>query len=418
MVLASPRGIIALFASAYVLSFVDRQILALLVGPIKTALLLSDFQFALLNGLAFSLLYSILGLPIAALSDRIARPPIIVAGIIIWSVATISCGFAQNFWQLFICRMAVGVGEAALVPAVYSFLADIVTPYKLGQTLALFSLGSFIGAGIAFLFGGMLIGLLHTTHEWHGIIAWKLCFVCVGLPGLPLALLIALTVRESGRRHASFQKEDTSSETAWGFFRLHWKFFTCHFLGYSSTAIILFSLLSWMPALFLRYRHFSHQSVGEIMGLTAIFCGCAGAYVSGRLIDFLGRRNHPFPAATMGITGALSAPALLWGSIASPNIPFGIMLFAMSFFCAALPMPPSAIVLQQSVPKTVRSQFSAVLLFCNALIGLSGGSMLVGYLDDHVAGVAISLPLVTCGGGLLAALLLYGSTRFDKKVLL
>ena len=153
------------------------------------------------------------------------------------------------------------------------------------------------------------------------------------------------------------------------------------------------------------------------MGLTAIFCGCAGAYVSGRLIDFLGRRNHPFPAATMGITGALSAPVLLWGSIASPNIPFSIMLFAMSFFCAALPMPPSAIVLQQSVPKTFRSQFSAVLLFCNALIGLSGGSMLVGYLDDHVAGVAISLPLVTCGGGLLAALLLYGSTRFDKKVL-
>ena len=417
MVLTSPRGIIALFASAYVLSFVDRQILALLIGPIKAALFLSDLQFALLNGLAFSLLYSVLSLPIAALSDRMARPPIIVAGIVIWSVATIFCGFAQNFWQLFICRMAVGLGEAALVPAAYSFLADIVTPDRLGRTLALFSLGSFIGAGIAFLFGGMLIGLLHTTHEWHGIIAWKLCFICVGLPGLPLALLIALTVREPRKRRISSHDENIFPGTAWGFFRKHWKFYTCHFLGYSSTAIILFSLLSWMPALFLRYRHFSHQSVGEIMGLTAIFCGCGGAYASGRLIDFLARRKHPLPAATMGIAGALCAPILLWGSIVSPNIPLGIVLFAMAFFCAALPMPPSAIVLQQSVPKAFRSQFSAVLLFCNALIGLSGGSMLVGYLDDHVAGIAVSLPLVAGGGGLLAALLLYGSTRFYKEVL-
>lgn len=144
---ASVRWTTGLFAFAYVLSFVDRQILALLIGPVKADLGLSDFQFALLNGLAFALLYSILGLPIASLSDRVRRPPIIVAGIIIWSMATIGCGFSQNFWQLFLSRMFVGIGEAALVPAVYSFLADIM-PLRTS-----WSHTSFIFSGVIHWFG-------------------------------------------------------------------------------------------------------------------------------------------------------------------------------------------------------------------------------------------------------------------------
>lgn len=412
-----PRRSIALFASAYVLSFVDRQILALLITPIKAELLLSDFQFALLNGLAFALLYSVLGLPIAALSDRIARPPIIVAGIIIWSTATIACGLAQNFWQLFFARMAVGIGEAALVPAVYSFLADIVPSEKLGRTLALFSLGSFFGAGLAFLFGGMLINLLHATHEWHGIVSWKLCFIFVGLPGLPLALLIGLTVHEVNERHYTPQKQIPGS--AWKFFLKNPTFFLLHFFGYSSTAVILFSILSWMPALLLRDRDFSHQSVGQIMGLTAIIFGCTGAYTSGKIIDFLSKKGYRNPATKVGITAALSAPFFLCCAVFSNHDAACITYFSIAFFCAAMPMPPSAVVLQQVVPKPFRSQFSAVLLFCNALIGLSAGSMLIGYLDDHVfkiaSGIALSLTLVTSGAGLLAALLLFFSTKAYKK---
>ncbi|WP_367161143.1 MFS transporter (plasmid) [Kozakia baliensis] len=413
----SARSIVAFFASAYVLSFVDRQILSLLITPIKTQLALSDLQFALLNGLAFALLYSFLGLPIAALSDRMARPPIIVAGIVIWSIATIACGFSQNFSELFLARMGVGVGEAALVPAVYSFLADIVSRDRLGRTLALFSLGSFIGAGIAFLCGGALIGLLHDARTWHGIEPWKLCFIAVGLPGLPLAGLIACLVREP--QHRTFSRSCAEYGAAWSFFKTQPTFYTLHFLGYAATAILLFSILSWMPAFFLRDRHFSHRTVGDIMGVVAIVCGCAGAYTSGRLIDALGTRGIAHPAARVGISGTLAAATLLVMAIVVPSNTLCIILFAGAFFFAAFPMPPSAIVLQQTVPKALRAQFSAVLLLCNALIGLSAGSMLIGFLDDHAfrqnTGIASSLIVVAGSSGFIAALLIYASTKFHQQ---
>lgn len=402
---ASVRWTTGLFAFAYVLSFVDRQILALLIGPVKADLGLSDFQFALLNGLAFALLYSILGLPIASLSDRVPRPPIIVAGIIIWSMATIGCGFSQNFWQLFLSRMFVGIGEAALVPAVYSFLADIVPSERLGRTLALFSLGSFIGSGLAFLCGGILIALLHENGAWHGVATWKLCFMIVGLPGLPLALLIICCIKEPGPRPVATTRSGVAA--SFQYFLSRWRFFTLHFLGYSATAIILFSLMSWTPALLMRDRHFSRETVGVVMGIIAILCGCGGAYTSGRLIDALFMRGNTDAAARVGICGALAVPLFFLPSLYVGNTVICVILLAFAFFFASFPMPPSALVVQQNVPKIMRAQFSAVLLFCNALIGLSGGSMLIGYLDDHVFtvanGITSSLAVVTTGAALVGA---------------
>ncbi|MFT8674997.1 MAG: MFS transporter [Acetobacter sp.] len=412
------RSVITLFATAYVLSFVDRQILALLIGPVKADLGLSDFQFALLNGLAFALFYSVLGLPVAALADRMPRPPILAAGVALWSVATIGCGFSSNFWQLFFCRTCVGIGEAALVPAVYSFLADIVPPARLGRTLALFSLGSFVGAGLAFLCGGMLLAALHDATSWHGIAGWKLCFMAVGLPGLPLALCIALGVREpAGRTFGTGERPP-----AWAAARhmaRHWKFFTLHFLGYSCTAIILFSLMSWTPALLGRGRHFSHQDVGLVMGLIAIVCGCGGVYTSGRLIDLLASRGHADAPARVGLTGAVAAPLFLLAALLMPGNTAFVLLLAVAFFFASFPMPPSALVVQQQVPKALRAQFSATLLLCNAMIGLSGGSMLIGYLDDHVfrtaGGVASSLGWVVAGAAVISGVCIAATRPYLRK---
>jgi len=404
MTVFSARSAIILFATAYVLSFVDRQILALLIGPVKADLGLSDFRFALLNGLAFASLYSVLGLPISALSDRMPRPPIIASGIALWSLATVCCALSEGFWSLFACRMVVGIGEAVLVPAVYSFLADIVPPARLGRTLALFSLGSFVGAGLAYLFGGFLLSAVHNARIWHGIASWKLCFLAVGLPGLPLAATVALVVREPGPRTAPHR--ETGGISASRFLQRHPVFFIAHFLGYSCTAITLFSLMSWAPAFFVRAHCMARAQVGEMMGLIVIVCGCGGAYVSGRLIDNLERRGISAPPIRAGMTGALGAVVFLIIALSVRKEATCAIFMAVAFFFASFPMAPSAIVLQQIAPKPLRAQLSAVLLLCNALVGLSGGSMLIGYLDDEVftgpQGVGHALLLVAGGASALA----------------
>ncbi|WP_323992343.1 MFS transporter [Nguyenibacter sp. L1] len=414
----SARSLIFLFAIAYVLSFVDRQILSLLITPVKHDLFLTDFQFSILNGLAFASLYAILGLPISALSDRIRRPPIIAAGIAVWSLATLGCGLSHNFRQLFFCRMVVGTGEAALVPAVYSFLADIVPPRRLGRTLALFSLGSFVGAGLAYLCGGALLSAIHGAQSWHGIRSWKLCFIAVGLPGIPLATVIAIFVKEPGPRAPFAHFKPGPSATT--FFRQYPAFFFTHFLGYSSTAVTLFSLMSWTPAFFMRAYHMPHALVGEMMGVIVIVCGCGGAYTSGRLIDALNTRHIDNAPVKAGLVGSLCAAATLILAMSVANEMLCVALMSVTFFFASFPMPPSAIVLQQIVPKMLRSQFSAVLLLCNSLIGLSGGSMLIGYLDDRVftgtGGVAYALALVAGGASVLAALLIYLSGRLNPAI--
>ncbi len=145
---------------AYVFSFVDRQVLVLMIEPIKRDLHLTDTQFSLLNGFAFSLFYAVMGLPVAYLADRYARPRIISLGIALWSIATALCGLSQHFVHMFVARMGVGVGEAALSPGAYSMLADYFPKEKLGRAIAVYSLGSFIGGGVAFLIGGYVIALL------------------------------------------------------------------------------------------------------------------------------------------------------------------------------------------------------------------------------------------------------------------
>lgn len=408
------RRIVTLFASAYVLSFIDRQILALLIEPVKADLHLTDFQFALLNGFAFALLYSLLGLPLAALSDRYRRPPIIVTGIVVWSLATIGCGFSQNFWQLFLCRMVVGIGEAALVPAVYSYLADVVPAERLGRTLALFSLGSFIGAGLAFLFGGTLIAALHTMPHGEALAPWKLCFIAVGVPGVPLACLIGLTVREIPARHVRAMVAGRGAAVK--YFMKYPAFFLMHFVGYALTAVTLFAILGWTPALLGRDRHLSHQATGMIMGCIIIICGVGGAYGSGRLIDFLAKQGFRDAPVRVGMLSPVLTPVFFLGSIFLPGNALCIICMALAFVFAAFPMAPSAVTLQQVVPRNLRARFSSVLLLCNALIGLSGGSMLIGYLDDHIfthtSGVRLSLAVVIGGASVLAAALIVMSGLF------
>lgn len=190
---------------AYIFSYVDRQILVLMIEPIKADLNLTDTQFSLLHGLAFSLFYALIGLPIVYLADRFSRPAIISMGIIIWSIATAACGLSKNFIQLFLSRMSVGVGEAVLSPAAYSIFSNLFSKRQLGRAVGVYSIGSFIGGGLAFLVGGYVISLLKGTTLVDipilGMLRpWQVAFIIVGLPGVLIGIVFALTVRDPERQ--------------------------------------------------------------------------------------------------------------------------------------------------------------------------------------------------------------------------
>ncbi|MFT8775402.1 MAG: MFS transporter [Gluconacetobacter liquefaciens] len=407
-----------LFGCAYVLSFIDRQILSLMIGPVKADLHLNDFQFAILNGFAFALLYSVLSLPISMMADRFPRPPIIVGGLALWSLATIGCGLSNGFASLFICRMGVGIGEAALVPAVYSFLADIVPAARLGRIIALFSAGSFVGVGIAYLFGGMLMAMLQSGGlQGGGLAPWKLCFIVAGVPGLLLAVVIAIFVPEVAARGKTAVR---SGLLQTGAFILDRKWlFLLHFLGYSCSAIMLFSLMSWSPAYLMRVMAMPHAAVGAIMSGIAILCGCGGVYTSGRLMDALTTKGVVIAPMIVGGMGMVSAALLFLVSVLCGAGHAGLVFFALAFFFASFPMAPSAVLIQTVTPHAMRAQVSAIMLLCNALIGLSGGSMLIGVLSDRVFtapdGIRLSLAVVAIPASLAGALMVAATAPLYAK---
>ncbi|MCZ6830883.1 MAG: MFS transporter, partial [Gammaproteobacteria bacterium] len=206
--LAYPWYIVSLCMLAYIFSFIDRQVISLLIDPIRADLQISDTQFSLLHGLAFAMLYAVAGIPIARLADTRSRPVIISVGILVWSMATAVCGVAKSFVQLFFSRMAVGVGEAALSPAAYSMITDLFPKSKLGLALGVYSSGSFLGGGLAFIIGGAAIALVEQwgpqTVPVIGLIKpWQMTFFMVGLPGVLVAALFYITVKDPARKGVS-----------------------------------------------------------------------------------------------------------------------------------------------------------------------------------------------------------------------
>ena len=197
--------VVLVLTIAYTCSFIDRQILTLLIEPIRRDLHITDTQVSLLGGLAFSILYTTLGIPIARLADQTHRRNLMAAGLAFWSIMTATCGLARSFWGLFAARIGVGVGEAALSPAAFSLLADYFPPQRLARAISVYSMGLYFGAGLALMIGGSVVQgrveragarVLPVIGE---VFPWQMTFFAVGLLGLP-ALLLMFTIREPVRR--------------------------------------------------------------------------------------------------------------------------------------------------------------------------------------------------------------------------
>ncbi|WP_044562886.1 MFS transporter [Azospirillum sp. B4] len=407
--------VVGLCMVAYILSFVDRQILALLIEPIRADLGISDTQFGLLHGLAFSIFYATMGIPIATLTDRVSRPWIIAVGVFFWSAATMACGAARSFVQLFLARICVGAGEAALSPATYSLIGDLFPRGKLGRAIAVYSLGSFLGTGLAFLVGGALIAAMTAAGDWQllGVTfrPWQMTFILVGLPGLLLALVIQVTVREPRLMGARAQTEPAPSFTSvLAFLRDQRRIFLPHMVGYTLAAMTLFTLLGWSPAYLIRGFGLSPRECGLWLGPIAILAGGGGVLASGWLMDWLGQRGHadaPFRTGIIGAAGAAVPVALL---PLAGTLTVALVLLTVTYFFASFPMPPSTAVMQVVPPPRIRARVAALFLCCNSLGGLALGSALVGLLNDHVFGnpkmVGTSSAIVAGGAAVLSAIVL------------
>lgn len=412
--------VVILCMIAYIFSFIDRQILALLIGPIQADLGISDTQFGLLHGLAFSLFYATMGIPVATLSDRSSRPLIIAVGVAFWSAATMACGLARSFLTLFLARICVGAGEAALSPATYSLISNLFPKEKLGRAVAVYSLGSFLGSGIAFLAGGAVIGLVSGggAIDLAGMSfqPWQLTFLIVGAPGVLLALIIHLTVKDPVPPSARVDAANHPSlKAVLAFLVRERAIFLPHMLGFTFAAMALFSLLGWSPAYLMRTYGLDPATTGLWLGITSVISGGGGVLASGLMMDWFASRGVDDAPFRTGIIGAVGTMLPIAALPFAPSFDIGMGLLAVALFFASFPMPPSTAIVQIVAPPAMRSRVAAIFLCSNSLIGLTLGSFLIGLFNDHLfsgpAAVGSSLGLVVAGASAAAAALLWLGCR-------
>lgn len=391
---------VAALMVAYTSSFIDRQILSLLVEPIRADLNISDTEFSLLAGLAFSLFYTLLGVPLARLADRGSRRLIIMIGIVVWSVMTVCCGLANSFWALFAARIGVGIGEAALSPAAYSMISDYFPPRMRARALAVYSMGPYIGAGLALMIGGGVIDVIarhgSLTLPLVGELApWQQTFVLVGLPGLLIAALF-LIVREPPRQ--GLVKADAHS----GVMRFLWarkKTFYAMIIGFSIFGIAGISYLAWIPAVLIRTHGWTASQVGFTYGAVLLLAATPGVLVGGWLSDFLssrGRKDAPLFAAIIGLVCSIPF------AIATPLMPTAPLTVAslavFSFFAGVMNSLP-ATSLQSVSPNQFRAQVTAIYFLIGNLISLAGGPTIVAAISDTLLGgsqkIGLSLSIVS-----------------------
>lgn len=398
---------------AYTIAFIDRTILALLVGPIQRDLGISDTLMGLLHGIAFALFYCALGIPIARLSDQHSRRWIILIGMMIWSAMTALCGIAKNFWHLFLARIGVGIGEAALSPAAYSMIADMFPPHRLGRALGVYSSGVFFGAGIAFMIGGAVIGALESVQSMSlpivgEIRSWQAVFFLVGIPGGLFALLM-LTVPEPSRKSAVVSDRPSVLPSLWAYMLDNRGVVVGHFLGFSLIAVVFNGYVAWAPTQLIRDFGVSAGEAGRALGMVIFAFGGSGIIVGGMVADRLVKSGYTDGNMRAGVIGAVG---LLPACVLAPQMGSfnaSIAVYAAFFFFSSFPYGAAAAALQLMAPHDLRARLSAIYLLILNLIGIGLGPLCIAAVSDSLlggkaylgSGMSIVAAVVVPAGGLI-----------------
>lgn len=398
---------------AYISSFIDRQILSLLVAPIKRDLALSDTEVSLLMGISFALFYTLLGVPIGRWADRANRRNIIIAGIAVWSLMTALCGVVKNYGQFFLARVGVGVGEATLTPAAYSMLADYFPREKLATAISVYAAGIYIGSGVAVLIGAWLVSMggdvrTITLPLIGEIYTWQMLFFYIGLPGLLISLLM-LTVREPARRGLFTQADGTvkhlSLAEAFGFIRQKQAAFLSVTIGYTFLAMVAYASSAWVPTFFVRTYGWKISEAGAAYGLIVAIFSTTGIILGGRYADLLTRRGVSDGRLRIGLYSAgMVALSAFFPVVNNPTL--AVALLPIPCFFVAFPYGASSAAIQDIMPNQARALASAVFLFFINIIGLGFGPTAVALLTDYAfqdeSAIRYSIAMVMLLGGLVS----------------
>ena len=402
---------VAVLMLASIFSLIDRQVLSLLVEPMKASLGLSDVQIATLQGPAFMVSYTLLGFPLGWMADRVHRIRLVAVGIVVWSIACAASGFMHTFESLAIARMFVGVGEAVLAPATLSLIADYFAPSRRPLAMSVQASASTAGIGLAMLAGGSVIALARSNPELSlpglpPMEAWRWVFVVCGLPGLLVAALLLATTEPERREDRSRSRAVVAFLP---FLRMGRRWLVCHCGAISVVAIIAYGFMGWAPTYLVRAHGWAITEAAFLLGALFAVLGPAGSIFAGWLARRRRVRGEPDALlrvcrlSVLGLFSSIGAIAL------EPRASLVVGLLAAAVFFIAMAPGISAAALQEATPNALRGRVAAMYYIVTNLVGASAGPVVAALLTQHLfrdpAQVGSSLATLAIVGSPLAVLL-------------
>jgi predicted MFS family arabinose efflux permease len=378
--------ILAILTITSMFSIVDRLILSILLEDIKAEFRFNDTQIGLVSGIAFTFFYVLFSVPLGWVADTTNRKTLISLCLAAWSVVTAFHGAAIGFWSLFLCRMGVGVGEAGSGPASSSLIADYFQKHELAKAMGILTLGATAGTGLGLMTGGYISDL------W----GWRMAFVVLGAPGILLAGILYLSVKEPERGRYSEQPTGATSKRGW------WQTMTSLArnktyvrvtISYALVNVIGYAMVLWLAAIMIRTFGLSTSHVGFYLGMTFILGGIPGPILGGYLGDILAKRNPKWRAWLPAIAGFSCLPIYFACLTMTSSFPAFLALFCLGYFVFLFATPSTLALMQLSVGPRERASAFAIAMLFNNLVGQAIGAFLVGTLSDALTPVYGTLSL-------------------------
>ncbi len=402
---------------AYTFSFVDRQVLNLLVEPIRHDLGVNDTQVSFLQGLGFVIPYVLMSVPVGRLVDVFDRVKVLIGGVAVWSITTFSCGLAGSYTTLLAARMGVGAGEASVTPAAWSLLPDYFPPEKLARPVSVYLMGPYLGGGLALIGGAYVIewtGTGEVTLPLLGAVAgWQFTFMMAALPGIAIMALLTTLPRVTRRlpeASAAAAIPTPSFRDVLAFMRAEARIYFAVLIGVPFLVVILYGLQAWVPTILVRIFGWELAVAGKTYGIVALLAGSCGVLTGPFLGNLLRKRGHADYPLLIGAGAAaavmLSMFALLWQTSGT-----GVLVcVAFASYFVTVPLALMAYVIQTVTPANMRGVMAGLYVVSNNVIGLGLGPTLVAVTTDYILQdsdkVHVSLALVSLVVAPIAMLLL------------
>lgn len=406
--------VVAVMLLANIVSLTDRMVISLLVVPIQDDLHLSDTDMGWVLGIAFGLFYSLMGLPLGRMVDRLHRARLIAVGIFLWSLMTVFSGLSNSFWELFFARMGVGIGEAVLAPAAWSLVSDMFPPTARAKALSVIQLGGIIGVSMGYLLGGLVFQMAQSPEVFAGtmfgdLAPWRTVFLLAAAPGLLLIFLVLMIREPRASTHiAAVPLSDIAR-----YLRGPGRPLIAVFLGLAGIMVTVFSVNAWTPALITRKFGLGSDEIGFYLGTAALLGGVPGTFAGGWLTDRAMRAGWHNVYSTVPIIGAAGIIPVVSLIPHVDEVGQLVALIGLFYFIALLPNGVIIAYTQRASPPRMRGTIGALNILCGNLIGYSGPAA-VAFVSDSLLGgkehIGQAITLVA-GACALTALTLFAINR-------